>query len=126
VRENEVLRQRATGVTSVNQWSDWLPFPDPRKCEILIAPYGPGVYELRNRETNEFVLRGMGSNCAYRMSSLLPAPLGQGARNNANKRQYVLSHLPEVEYRCIACVSPSEAKALERERKKEQPCLFNT
>ena len=108
------------------RWSEWLPFPDPRKGDYLVAPYGAGVYELRNRKTSEFVLRGMGSNCAYRMSSILPAPLGQGTRNNADKRQYVLAHLSEVEYRCMACASAEEAKALELARKKEQPCLFNT
>jgi hypothetical protein len=107
-------------------WSGWLPFPDPRKGDLLVAPYGAGVYELRNRKTNELVLRGMGTNCAYRMSSLLPKPFGQGTRNNADKRQYVLAHLPDVEYRYMACVSAGEAKALEMTRKKEQPCLFNT
>ena len=107
-------------------WSDWLPFPDPRTGDMLVAPYGAGVYELHNRKTNEFVLRGMGANCAYRMSSILPKPLGQGTRNNADKRLYVLTHLSDVDYRCVACASVAEAKKLEMVRKKEQPCLFNT
>lgn len=114
------------GGETVNQWSDWMLFPDPRKGGLLTAPYGPGVYELRNRKTDEYVLRGMGANCAHRMSSILPAPLGQGTRNNENKRQYVLVHLSDVEYRCIACASAGEARALEKQRKNEDPCLFNT
>lgn len=108
------------------RWSDWLPFPDPRKGGLLVAPYGAGVYELRNRRTSEFVLRGMGANCAYRMSSLLPKPLGQGTRNNANKRQYVLAHLADVEYRYMVCASAAEARAFEMVCKSERPCLFNT
>jgi hypothetical protein len=121
-----VMHQKATGGKSVARWSDWLPFPDPRKSDLLVAPFGAGVYELRNRKTNELVLRGMGANCAHRMSSLLPKPLGQGTRNNAAKRRYVLAHLRDVEYRYMACASAGEAMALERARKTEQPCLFNT
>jgi hypothetical protein len=110
----------------VADWSEWLSFPDPRKKGVLVAPYGAGVYELRNRKTKQYVLRGMGANCAYRMSSILPKPLGQGTRNNSKKREYVLAHLPHVEYRYHVCRSAKEAKLLEAARKKEDPCLFNT
>jgi uncharacterized DUF497 family protein len=55
-----------------------------------MAPYGAGVYELLNRKTGQYVLRGMGANCAHRMSSILPRPHGQGTHNNSAKRQYVL------------------------------------
>jgi hypothetical protein len=30
-----------------SEWSDWLPFPDPKARGILQAPFGPGCYELR-------------------------------------------------------------------------------
>jgi len=33
-----------------DQWSEWRRFPDPRKLEFLIAPFGPGCYELRDGE----------------------------------------------------------------------------
>jgi len=59
----------------VEKWSRWLPFPDPRKCKILIAPLGPGVYELRIARDRELVLVGIGGNRAHRMCSLLPKPL---------------------------------------------------
>jgi len=110
----------------VAEWSRWLPFPDPRKGNLLVAPYGAGVYELRNRKTKQYVLRGMGANCAYRMSSILPKPFGQGTRNNEEKRLYVLNHLPHIEYRYQSCTSASTARLLEAARKKEEPCLFNT
>lgn len=33
-------------------WSDWKSFPDPRKGEYLIAPFGSGVYQLRNTKVD--------------------------------------------------------------------------
>ena len=118
------MPRRTTG-ESVPKWSAWLRFPDPRKLGVLAAPYGAGVYELRNRETGQYVLRGMGANCAYRMSSLLPKPWGQGTRKNERKRKYVFANLAYVEYRYHACRSEKEAKALEAVRKLAEPCLFN-
>lgn len=103
------------GAARVSSWSEWLPFPDPRLGGYLVAPFGPGVYELRNKETGELVLFGSGKNVAYRMSSLLPHPLGQGTRNNSRKRDYVLQHLEHLEYRTAACRSESEAKSNERQ-----------
>ena len=94
--------------------------------EYLGAPIGPGVYELRRTDTKELVLRGMGRSCAYRMTSLLPRPLGQGTRRNDEKREYVLVHIGSIEYRTCACSTEPDAKALEAQRHREQPCLFPT
>ncbi len=58
------------------EWSEWRLFPDPRKSEILVAPFGPGCYELRNGE--QLVLYGRGAHVAYSMTSLLPSDLGWG------------------------------------------------
>lgn len=107
-------------------WTEWAPFPDPRRQEFLNAPLGPGVYELRRRETGELVLRGQGRNCAYRMTSLLPAPLGQGTRNNQQKRDYVFENLQNIEYRSCACETQGDAKELEAQLNKYMPCLFPT
>jgi Nuclease subunit of the excinuclease complex len=99
-------------------WSKWRPFPDPRKAELLTAPIGPGCYELRRRA--QFILFGMGNNVAARMSSLLPHPHGSGTRRNAEKREYVLRHIAEIEYRTLACSSSAEAADIERELKRSQ------
>lgn len=88
-------------------WSDWMAFPDPRKGGILTAPFGPGCYELRNGEA--WVLFGQGRHVAERMSSLLPAPLGKGTRNNSAKRAYVLENMNTIEYRVLACETAIEA-----------------
>lgn len=95
-------------------WSKWLPFPDPRKGGYLHAPFGPGAYELRNRQTDEYVLFGNSENVAYRMSSLLPAPLGTGTRTNEDKKQYVLENIADVEYRTLACETKEQAEQEER------------
>lgn len=107
-------------------WSDWQPFPDPRECDYLHAPFGPGVYELRLRN-GQGVLFGIGGNVAQRFSSLLPAPLGSGTRNNSDKRDYVLKHLHYIEYRTMACQTTKDARAVEdtfKARKKIEPAAF--
>jgi hypothetical protein len=116
-------RGRATGMAT--QWSDWRPFPDPRKNGSLTAPFGAGCYELRHRD-GRLVLFGTGGNVAYRMSSLLPEPLGAGHRNNATKRTYVLEHLEDIEYRTSASATGEEAKVCERELKANHTYIFPT
>lgn len=101
-------------------WSRWHPFPDPRAHGVLRAPLGPGVYDLRNRETGEAVLFGIGGRCALRMSSLLPRPYGAGTRNNEAKRRYVLDHIADIEYRTLACATRAEAAEVERAIKRER------
>lgn len=94
------------------RWSEWRLFPDPRKHGVLVAPFGPGCYELRVGE--KLLLFGKGNHVAERMTSLLPDPLGCGKRNNASKRSDVCSNLGVVEYRTLACASIKEAIAEER------------
>lgn len=110
----------------VGQWSDWKNFPDPRENDFFCAPFGPGVYELRRSDTKAVILRGEGKNCALRMTSLLPPPLGQGTRNNEAKRVYVLQYLRQIEYRCCACNTKAEARKLESKQNRELTCLFTT
>jgi hypothetical protein len=108
-------------------WTHWRPFPDPRKGGILCAPFGPGVYDLRRISTKEPVLFGIGSRCAHRMTSLLPKPLGCGTRNNSAKRDYLLEHLDDIEYRTHPCNTRAEAATIERQLKATTPAYrFNT
>lgn len=108
------------------KWTEWHKFPDPRAGEYICAPFGYGVYQLRNKATNELVLFGSGKNLAYRMTSLLPTPLGQGTRNNENKREYVMKSLPNIEYRTISFLTISEMKEFENVLKSKNNYLFNT
>ena len=107
-------------------WSDWMSFPDPRKRGFIWAPIGPGVYELRRKDTGGYVLCGSGKNCAYRMTSLLPSTLGQGTRKNEDKRDYLLTNLDDIEYRCCACITVDEAREVEARLKREVTYLFHT
>ena len=106
-----------------NGWSDWKPFPDPKKKECLCAPIGCGVYQLRNAKTGEFVLFGRSKHVAYRMSSLLPS--GGGRRKNEEKQKYVAKHLKDIQYRTIAVNSEDEARSFEAFVKKQEKYIFH-
>lgn len=106
-----------------NGWSDWKPFPDPKKKEYLCAPIGCGVYQLRNVKTDEFVLFGRSKHVAYRMSSLLPS--GPGTRNNVKKRKYVAENLPYIKYRTIALNSEKATRTFEAFVKKQEAYIFH-
>ncbi|MFX1761914.1 hypothetical protein PWP93_04830 [Paraburkholderia sp. A1RI-2L] len=106
------------------EWSIWRKFPNPKQHGELVAPFGPGCYELRHGDELLFV--GIGKNVASRMSSILPAPLGSGTRNNDGKRTYVLDNLDEVEYRTLACLTREEAEAQERELMRTRRYRFPT
>tara|TARA_B100001250_G_scaffold70420_1_gene56799 strand:- start:859 stop:1212 length:354 start_codon:yes stop_codon:yes gene_type:complete len=113
--------------TLKNQWSKWIPFPDPKNHGILVAPWSFGVYQLRDKVTKQFIYCGKGNFVGYRMLSLLPKYyFGKGTRNNTKLREYVMNHLDQIEYRTISCDSEKEAFKVERESKKENEYLFNT
>jgi hypothetical protein len=71
------------------KWSRWRRFPDPERGGYLIAPFGPGLYDLRlwdgrkglHRDKQE---RGGANICAAR---------GSGTRRNIRKRTFVSKHL---------------------------------
>lgn len=107
-------------------WSDWKFFPDPRKGEYLNAPLGSGVYQLRNKRTDEYILFGTSSHLASRMTSLLPKPLGAGTRKNEDKRNYVLNNIQDIEYRTMPFIDNNEAKQFENYIKFAEKYLFNT
>lgn len=96
-------------------WSEWRRFPNPRKGELLTAPLGAGCYELR--VGTQLLLYGRSSFTAYRMTSLLPKPLGCGTRKSDRKRADVLKHLDQLEYRTLACRDDEEARDEENKLK---------
>lgn len=98
-------------------WTEWMPFPDPRKHGMLTAPFGPGCYEVRHRNGGKLVLFGKGNNTALRFTSLLPAPHGQGTRNNTDKRAYCLTHIDNLDYRTLACATKADVVIEENKMK---------
>lgn len=107
-------------------WSKWESFPDPRKQEYIFAPFGYGVYQLYNKADKIHVLFGRGNNLAYRMTSLLPEPYGQGKRDNESKRIYVLENIAFIKYRTIPFSNENKMKEFELELKKLRIHLFNS
>ena len=109
------------------EWSEWKPFPDPNLRGYIYAPFGPGVYELRNKERDEYVLFGRSKNVAWRMTSLFSRDDGgQGNRNNKDKQQYVQENLTVIEYRTLACDTEENAKKQERQLKSSRSYVFPT
>jgi hypothetical protein len=110
-----------------DSWSEWRPFPDPRQRGYLVAPFGPGVYELRIKSTAELVLFGQSKNVAHRMTSLLPNPFGSGTRKNLSKKEYILNHLADIEYRTLPFATVQEAKQKENDlRVHKKEYMFST
>ena len=103
-------------------WSEWKPFPDSKKKGYLCAPFGCGVYQLRNAKTCEYVLFGRSKHVAYRMCSLHLS--GPDTRNNVKKKKYVTEKLPYIEYRTIAFNSEKEALSFEAFVKKQEDYIF--
>ena len=108
------------------RWVEWRPFPDPRRNDFIYVPFGFGVYQLRNKVTGEYILFGEGKNLAYRMSSLLPSPYGEGKRVNKKKREYVWKNIAEIEYRTVVCGDKKEAQRIQEELKRMKIHRFNS
>jgi hypothetical protein len=107
-------------------WTSWKSFPSPGELKGIQVTVGPGVYQLRNKSTGELVLFGIGGNLRTRMASLMPRPFGSGTRNNTAKRDYVLAHHHEIEYRVYEASTRVEAALVERVLKQGADHLFNT
>ena len=108
------------------EWSEWRPFPDPTKKGILVSPLGPGLYQLKNKRTGEFVLFGIGGHLSQRITSLLPKPYGVGTRRNEEKREYVWKNIKDIEYRTISTFTREESIKIEKLIKRMNIHLFNT
>ena len=108
------------------KWSQWKPMPNPVECRSIEAPVGPGLYQIKTQNTNQFILFGIGIDCQKRMKSLYPKPYGVGTRNNSDKRDFILKHWKSLEYRTFETVTREEAKQIEDQLKALQLHLFNT
>lgn len=90
-------------------WSSWKRFPDAQTGELIEAPIGPGVYEVRHTLTGRVVAFGHASNVAHALTQLkLNGGLGTFAR--LFRRQPLVSRVSDLEYRTCAASTRSEAK----------------
>jgi hypothetical protein len=107
------------------KWTKFSPFPSPVKNGYLYAPFGEGVYELKNVKTKELVYVGEGKNTAWRMSSLLPHPQGASGRNNLPLTNYIFKNLQNIHYRTLACINKATAKQIQDQMIANNKYFFN-
>lgn len=107
-------------------WTEWKPMPAPDDCRNIEGPEDCGVYQIRNKETGQFIQFGESKTCRERMKSFFPKPYGKGTRNNEAKRIYILENWKNLEYRTCATVSKEEAVKIDRHLKSLNIHLFNT
>jgi excinuclease UvrABC nuclease subunit len=107
-------------------WSNWKPMPSPETCKQIVGPDGPGVYQIRNKKTQQFIQFGIGTECRKRMKSFFPSPYGTGTRNNNDKREFILINWQQLEYRTLETETIEDAKRIEMKLKQQNIHLFNT
>jgi hypothetical protein len=100
--------------------------PSPDQCRNIEGPKGAGVYQIRDRETEQLIQFGIGVECQKRMKSLYPAPFGTGKRNNAAKRAFILKNWKRLEFRTLSADTRGQAKLIEDQLKNLNDHLFNT
>ena len=117
-------------------WTKWKTLPNPSKSydifrSLMIKavrnPSYPGVYQLKNNDTGEYVLFGVGVKVGERMCSLIPKEYGGvGRRNNHYKRDYVWKNIDYIQFRTITTETRNEALEIERFLKHQNIHIFNT
>ena len=93
----------------VQTWSTWKRFPDAQSGEHVEAPIGPGVYEVRHTMTGRVVAFGHSGNVANALADLKLND-GVGAFTRLFRKQPLVSHVSDLEYRTCAAASRSEAR----------------
>ena len=94
-------------------WTQWKLFPNPADYgfslrlvfrEILSKANScsSGVYQVRDKNTDEWILFCEGGCLEIRMGSLLPQSAGgTGTRNNSDKREDIWQNINNREYRVL-------------------------
>lgn len=102
------------------KWSDWKPMPTRENRRMITAPQNSGVYQVRNKISEELILFGSGVKCQERMKTLY------GGRKNQDKIEHVLKNREALEYRTIETSCKEEAEAVEGLLKAKRNHCFNT
>lgn len=108
------------------KWTEWKRMPAPENCRNIEGPEGPGVYQIRNRKTKEYIQFGESKTCQERMKSFFPKPYGKGTRNNESKRKYILENWKNLDYRTVSADSKEHAKSIDSFLKSLNIHKFNT
>lgn len=109
-----------------SRWSEWQMMPCPENCRKILGPKNSGIYQIRHKQTERLILLGTGKECQKRMRSLFPSPYGTGRRNNERKRNYVLKHWKNLEYRTMETNCIEDAISIEHIMIARNNHCFNT
>jgi hypothetical protein len=93
----------------VQTWSNWKRFPDVDNGDSVEAPIGPGVYEVRHASSGRVIAFGPANNVAQALSEL-KLDGGVSTFSRLFRRQPLVPHVAELEYRTCAAASRAEAK----------------
>lgn len=92
-------------------WTDWRPAPNPGTDEALLAPIGPGTYELR-LISGELLLLGSAPNLAARLAEILSSTGASRTGRGDADRRYLVSNLHNLQYRTRTCATFAEARLI--------------
>lgn len=90
----------------IANWSDWKRYPKGVRGEILQAPIGPGIYEVRHVSSGALFAFAAVDNLAEALSQLSG---GSKSLTSWFGRRDPLA-LPDLEYRTFATQSHADAK----------------
>ena len=119
-------------------WTQWESFPNPadygfslrlvfRKILSKANSCRPGVYQVRDKNTDEWILFGEGGCLEIRMGSLLPQSKGgTGRRRNSDKREDIWENINDREYRVLYSKTKEEAEEMDAFLKSLKIHKFNT
>jgi hypothetical protein len=94
----------------VQTWSGWKRFPDAESGDMVEAPIGPGVYEVRHTLTGRVVAFGPAGNVAQALSELKVNGGVGSSFARLFRKQPLVSRVSDLEYRTCAAASRAEAK----------------
>lgn len=89
-------------------WSEWKRYPKAARGEMLEAPIGPGVFEVKHASSGALFAFDSTDNLALALASITTAP--KSFASWFGKRDPVAS--PELEYRTYATSTREEAKVV--------------
>lgn len=90
----------------IGRWTEWKQFPRPDRGELVEAPIGPGIYEVRELASGALFTFGAADSVATALAALAnpPRSFASWFRVGAPVRR------PLLEYRTCATSTRAEAK----------------
>jgi hypothetical protein len=100
------------GFCMIQTWSTWKRFPDAEGRDMVEAPIGPGIYEVRHTRTGRVIAFGSARSVAHALSEL-KVNGGVGSKFlRLFRKPPLVSPISDLEYRTYAAASRAEAKTI--------------